>query len=103
MIEIFNDKNTRAALESLSSDERRLDEFYIYLLNNYKKPCRDLKHTIKIFVVLPHENARVKSGFSRNKGISEVNMKESSLVAQRFVYEGILKKVAYSKLISTKS
>ena len=37
--EFINDKNTRAALENFSSEDHRLDEFYINLLSNYKKPC----------------------------------------------------------------
>ena len=40
-------------------------------------------------LVLSHGNAHVESGFSTNEQILDYNMKETSLVAQRTVYEGI--------------
>ena len=41
-------------------------------------------------MILSHGNARVEAGFSINEQILEVNTKESSVVNQRIVYEGIL-------------
>ena len=54
-----------------------------------KNPCHDLKDIFKICLTLSDGNACVKSGFSMNKEILEVYMKESSLVAQIFVYKEI--------------
>ena len=61
------------------------------LLSNYKKPCHDLQDIIKICLTLSHGNACVESGFSINKEILDVNMKEISLVVQRSVYEKVVK------------
>ena len=44
----------------------------------------------KIVLILPHGNAQVESGFSTNNDILVENLHESSVVAQRQVYDGIV-------------
>ena len=46
---------------------------------------------VRLCLILLHGNARVESGFSINSEIIENNLKESSLVSQRMLYEGLMK------------
>ena len=50
-------------------------------------------------LILSHGNARVESDFSINPEIIENNLKESSLVSQRMVYEGIMKEGGIMKVV----
>ena len=50
-----------------------------------------LCEAVKLCLILSLGNARVESGFSVNSEITENNPKESELVSQRMVYEGIMK------------
>lgn len=51
----------------------------------------ELEEVVKLFIILSYGNAaRIKSGFSISKLLRDVNMKDQSLVAQRFVYEGVV-------------
>ena len=53
---------------------------------------------LKLCLILSHGNARLESGFSINSEIIENNLKESSRVLQRMVYEGIMKKGGIMKV-----
>ena len=74
-----------------SMENDRLDEFYHGVFGQFNQPCEELKKVVKLILILSHGNARVESGFSINKEILAVNLLEQSLVAQRIVFEGILK------------
>ena len=49
-----------------------------------------LWHVCKLVFVLSHEQSYVERGFSVNKELIDTNMKEKSLVAQRFIYDKLL-------------
>ena len=67
-----------------------LNDFYMKFLNqSYIHLCE----VVKLCLILSRGNARVESSFSINSDIIEKNLKKSSLVSQRMVYEGIMKKV----------
>ena len=67
----------------------RADEFYRNIFSDVL-PLAELKELAKVCLILSHGNARVDSGFSVNQLILDANMKEQSLVAQHFVYEGVM-------------
>ena len=64
----------------------RLNKFYGNLLDNTKM---NLWEVVKLCLMLSYGNARVESGLSLNNQILDENLRESSLVAERIVYEGI--------------
>ena len=64
----------------------RLNKFYGNLLDNTKM---NLWEVVKLCLMLSHGDARVESGLSLNNQILDENLRESSLVAERIVYEGI--------------
>ena len=64
----------------------RLNKFYGSLLDNTKM---NLWEVVKLCLMLSYGNARVESGLSLNNQILDENLRESSLVAERIVYEGI--------------
>ena len=66
-----------------------LNDFYMKFLNqSYIHVCE----VVKLCLILSRGNARVESSFSIKSDIIEKNLKKSSLVSQRMVYEGIMKK-----------
>ena len=66
-----------------------LNDFYMKFLNqSYIHLCE----VVKLCLILSCGNARVESSFSINSDIIEKSLKKSSLVSQRMVYEGIMKK-----------
>lgn len=65
----------------------RLDEFYVPQLKSHP----ELLLVVKLVLILAHGNARVESGFSINDDLLIENMKEESMVANRLVYEGVMK------------
>ena len=77
----------RNKMSSFDISSDRVDQLYFSLINNERK---NLYEVIKLCMLLSHGNARVEAGFSINEQFLEVNMKESSVVNQRIVYEGIL-------------
>ena len=64
----------------------RLNKFYANLLDNTKM---NLWEFVKLCLMLSHGDTRVESGLSLNNQILDENLRESSLVAERIVYEGI--------------
>ena len=64
----------------------RLDVFYMSRLYRHV----ELREAIKLVVILSHGNAHVESEFSANEEILVENMSESSLVAQRMVFSGVM-------------
>ena len=66
----------------------RLDEFYFNRLDNQREYA-ELWRVIKLILILSHGNAAVESGFSVNGDMLVENLHESSLVAQRTVFDSI--------------
>ena len=65
----------------------RVDDFYSHILHS--PTFVDLGVIARLVMILSHGNAQVESGFSINGDILQENMLESTIVAQRLVYEGI--------------
>ena len=75
-------------MEDFDIVEKPVDEFYMeYIFGQLKLCMPELKDVLKLCLILSHGNARVESAFSINEQILQVNMKETSMVAQRIVYE----------------
>ena len=66
----------------------RLDIFYRNVLAD-KAECTDLLDVCQMVLVLSHGNAEAERGFSVNKHILQVNMKERSMVSQGVVNQAI--------------
>ena len=66
----------------------RLDEFYFKLLD-HQHDYANVWQVFKMILVLSHGNAAVESGFSVNGDMVIENLAESSLVAQRMVYDSV--------------
>ena len=68
-------------LKSFNRKEYRLDELFFSCLGikNYK----DLSYVVKIILTLSHGQASVERGFSINKSLVKVNMKEETIVAKK--------------------
>ena len=65
----------------------RVDEFFFEAVND---EAIDFLAVLKICLCLSHGNACVEAGFSVNEQILQENMHDSSIIAQRIVYEGIM-------------
>lgn len=68
--------------------KKRLDNFWLERLN----PAEDFKEFrkfLQIVLILSHGNASPERGFSVNKEIIVVNLREESLIAQRAIYDAI--------------
>ena len=66
----------------------RLDEFWLLILKE-KPAARALDTFIRKILTLSHGQASIERGFSINKDAIVENQKESSLIAQRLVYDSI--------------
>ena len=66
----------------------RLHDFLVPLMMTRRFDC--LFEVTKIVLILSHGNTQVESGFSINNNILVENLHESSIVAQRQVYDGIV-------------
>lgn len=92
---------TQELLKSYCKREERLDDFWFTLIG--KKPeYSHLLKVVKLCLILSHGNANVERGFSVNKEILVENLKESSLIAQRIIYDSLapLKNVTDLKIDS---
>ena len=69
-------------------EENRLDTFYFKLLSG-KRDFKELWDTMKFLLTLSHGQASVERGFSVNKEVLAPNLREVSLVAQRFIHDTI--------------
>ena len=69
----------------------RLDVFYYNIIGSKQEFC-ELWAVCQMIFILSHGNASVESGFSVNGDILVENLKETSLVAQRRVYDAIISK-----------
>ena len=88
--DLLQNKDAIDKMEDFDIVEKRVDEFYMeYIFGQLKLCMPELKDVLKLCLILSHGNARVESGFSINEQILQVNMKETSMVAQRIVYEGL--------------
>ena len=78
-------KVNRAEFESYDRKLCRLDEFYFSKVGVEKFP--DLCLVIKLVLTLSHGQASVERGFSINQNLVVENLKESSLIVQRIIYD----------------
>jgi hypothetical protein len=84
-----NSEHNLPSFESFNvSTTDRLDEFYFKLLD-HQPAYANVWQVFKMILVLSHGNAAVESGFSVNGDMLIENLHESSLVAQRMVYDSI--------------
>ena len=65
-----------------------MDAFYFELLSG-KRDFKELWDTMKFLLTLSHSQASVERGFSVNKEVLVLNLKEVSLVAQCFIHDTI--------------
>ena len=70
-------------LKSFNHKENRLDDLFFNYLGIQK--YKNLSYVIKIILTLSHGQAAVEWGFSVNKSIIRVNMKEESIVAKKII------------------
>lgn len=71
-----------------SPDHDRLDKFYFDKMKDNEKYCKVWK-VVSILLLLSHGQATVERGFSINKEVSEVNLSENNLIAQRVIKDYI--------------
>ena len=65
---------------------QRVNEFLGYYVGNNPE-YKELWEVCKLIFVLQHGQSFTERGFSINKNVSDVNMQEDSLIAQRFIYD----------------
>ena len=78
-------KVNQAEFESYDRKLCRLDEFYFSKIGVEKFP--DFCLVIKLVLALSHGQASVGRGFSVNENLMVENLKESSLIARRIIYD----------------
>ena len=78
-------KVSQAEFESYDTKLCRLDEFYFSKIGVEK--FSDFCLVIKLVLTLSHGQASVERGFSVNENLMVENLKESSLIAQRIIYD----------------
>ena len=75
-------------LKSFNQKEHRLDELFFRCLGIQK--YKDLSYVVKIILTLSHGQASVERGFSINKSLVKVNMKEETIVAKKIIRDYML-------------
>ena len=81
-------KTERKKFSEFNFRKDRLDEFY-YALIGTKSEYSSLWKICQLVFILNHGQAHTERGFSVNKLVSDTNMKEDSLIAQRLIYDTI--------------
>lgn len=81
----------------------RLDNFWLTAIAESGKTFVNLLCVVKKILILSHGNATVERGFSVNKECLVENLTEESLVAQRLVYDAVLRAGGVTKVEITKS
>lgn len=76
------------SLKEFKVSKDRLDDFWLKKLNPADEFCA-LNKLFRLIFVLSHGNAFPERGFSVNKELLETNLRETSLVAQRIIYDNI--------------
>ena len=76
-------KSDQFRLKSFNRKEHRLDELFFHCLGIQK--YKDLSYVVKIILTLNHDQASVERGFSINKSLVQVNMKEETIVAKKII------------------
>ena len=82
-LHILNDE-----FRSFDRQKQRLDSFYFSILKAQK--YKNLSVVLRIIFTLSHGQASVERGFSVNKSILGVNMKEQSIVARKIIRDHML-------------
>ena len=75
-------------LKPFNKKEHRLDKLFFHCLGIQK--YKDLSYVVKIILTLSHGQASVKRGFSINKSLVKVNMKEEAIVAKTIIRDYML-------------
>ncbi|XP_063221071.1 uncharacterized protein LOC134530286 [Bacillus rossius redtenbacheri] len=88
-------------LKTYSRSETRLDAFWMKLIDG-KKEYENLVPVVKLLLTVSHGNAPLERGFSVNKEILVENMKETSVIAQRRIYDHVTYEGGLMKLDITK-
>ena len=81
-------KSDQFRLKSFNRKEHRLDELFFHCLGIQK--YKDLSYVVKIILTLSHGQASVERGFSINKSLVKVNMKEETIVAKKIIRDYML-------------
>lgn len=92
----------KAEIELKNWKKERLDSFLSDLFEKYSINDTDFIKFAHEILVLFHGNASVERGFSMNKECLTENLKETSLVAQRVVYDAISSQGAIQDITITK-
>lgn len=74
-----------SASVNFNPESGRLDEFYHESFSN-KAVCRHLWEAVKLVLILSHGQASVERGFSINREVMVVNLKEHWLIDQRVIH-----------------
>lgn len=90
----------KTSLESFKRKDQRLDDFWVHLLSGME--AEELKTVVKFVLILSHGNAEVERGFSVNKECLQDNMRESTLIGFRTVYDTVQKMGGIEKVPITK-
>ena len=81
-------KSEREKFVTFDFRKIRLDEF-LYPIVGTKREYADLWRNCQLVFIIIHGQAFTERGFSVNKLVSDTNMKEDSLMAQRLIYDSI--------------
>lgn len=81
----------------------RLDNFWSTAIGESGKALVNLLQVVKKILILSHGNATIERGFSVNKECLVENLTEESLVAQRLVYDAVLRAGTVNNVEITKS
>ena len=83
-------KSEREKFQAFDFRKMRLDEF-LYSMIGTKPEYADLWKICQLIFILNHGQAYTERGFSVNKQVSDDNMEDDSLIAQRLIYDTIKK------------
>ena len=87
--------------KSYDRTECRLDKFYFEIASLKKYSI--LEKVIKMTLCLNHGQADIERGFSVNENLLKDNMKEASIISQRFIYDHMtVKNIKPESLVITK-
>lgn len=87
---LVNLSTTKAAADQYRRQDSRLDEFWLDVITRAPSEMPNLINFVKKMLILSHGNATLERGFSINKECMVVNQIETSLIAQRTVYDAVV-------------
>jgi len=95
--DFISNSNVRTRLERYDLNEDRLDDLYVNLIKTNHN-WNFLWLIVRRLLILFHGQAAVESGFSINKDLLLENMSETSVIAQRVVYNAVKNGVLQSPI-----